>query len=71
MLNAKVIDVDEDNLEFLDELKRRLNLAKNPKNRISLSIAKKDILKKYQKPRRFRYGKSTSSRRHSHKDMDR
>ena len=48
MKNSKVINVDENSQEFLIELERRVKLAKNPKNRIALSIAKKDILKKYQ-----------------------
>jgi hypothetical protein len=47
-MNSKVINVDENSSEFLNELNRRIKLAKNPKNRISLSVAKKDILKKYQ-----------------------
>jgi len=45
----KVINVDENSPEFLLDLERRIKLAKNPKNRIPLSIAKKDILKKYRK----------------------
>ena len=48
MSNSKVINVDENSLEFLLELEQRIKLAKNPKNRIPLSQAKKDILKKYQ-----------------------
>lgn len=48
MNSSKVINVDESSPEFLIELERRIKLAKNPKNRIPLSIAKKDILKKYQ-----------------------
>ncbi len=48
MSNSKVINVNENSPEFLFELERRIKLAKNPKNRIPLSIAKKDILKKYQ-----------------------
>jgi hypothetical protein len=48
MSSSKVINVDENSQEFLLELERRINLAKNPKNRIPLSRAKKDILKKYQ-----------------------
>ena len=48
MKNSRVINVNENSPEFLIELERRIKLAKNPKNRISLSIAKKDILKKYQ-----------------------
>ncbi len=46
-MNSKVINVDENSPEFLHDLNRRIKLAKNPKNRIPLSIAKKDILKKY------------------------
>ena len=48
MSNINVINVDENSQEFLLELERRVKLAKNPKNRIPLSIAKKNILKKYQ-----------------------
>jgi len=48
MSNSKVINVNENSSAFLFELERRIKLAKNPKNRIPLSIAKKDILKKYQ-----------------------
>lgn len=48
MSNSKVINVDENSQEFQRELERRIRLAKNPKNRIPLSQAKKDILKKYQ-----------------------
>lgn len=48
MNNSKVINVDDNSPEFLVELERRIKLAKNPKNRIPLSIARKDILKKYQ-----------------------
>jgi hypothetical protein len=48
MESSKLINVDENSPEFLVELERRIKLAKNPKNRIPLSIAKKDILKKYQ-----------------------
>lgn len=48
MNTSKVINVDENSQEFQLELKRRIKLAKNPKNRIPLSQAKKDILKKYQ-----------------------
>ena len=48
MSNSKVINVDENSQEFQLELKRRINLARNPKNRIPLSQVKKDILKKYQ-----------------------
>ena len=48
MSNSRVIDVDEDSQEFRLELERRIKLAKNPKNRIPLSQAKKDILKTYQ-----------------------
>ncbi len=48
MNSRKVINVDETSPEFLIDLERRIKHAKNPKNRIPLSIAKKDILKKYQ-----------------------
>ena len=48
MSNSKVVNVDENSQEFQLELERRIKLAKNPKNRIPLSQAKKDILKKYQ-----------------------
>lgn len=47
MNRSKVINVDESSKEFQLELERRIKLAKNPKNRIPLSKAKKDILKKY------------------------
>ncbi len=47
--NSRVINVNENSPEFLLELERRIELAKNPKKRIPLSIAKKDILTKYQK----------------------
>jgi len=47
MNNSKVINVDENSQEFQLELERRIKLAKNPKNRIPLSQAKKDILMKY------------------------
>lgn len=47
MSNSKVINVDENSQEFLIDLERRIKLAKNPKNRIPLSRAKKDILKRY------------------------
>lgn len=48
MNRSQVINVDENSQEFQLELERRIKSAKNPKNRIPLSIAKKDILKKYQ-----------------------
>jgi hypothetical protein len=48
MNKSKVINVDENSQEFQLELGRRIKLAKNPKNRIPLVQAKKDILKKYQ-----------------------
>lgn len=48
MNRSKVINVDERSPEFQLELERRIKLAKNPKNRIPLSQAKKDILNKYQ-----------------------
>ena len=48
MKRSKVINVNENSPEFLLELERRVKLAKNPKNRIHLSKAKQDILKKYQ-----------------------
>jgi hypothetical protein len=47
MKTSKVINVDENSTAFLLDLERRIKLAKNPKNRIPLSQAKKDILKKY------------------------
>jgi hypothetical protein len=47
MKTSKVINVDENSTVFLLDLERRIKLAKNPKNRTSLSRAKKDILKKY------------------------
>jgi hypothetical protein len=48
MNNSKVIDVDDNSPEFLRDLERRIKLAKSPKNRVPLSQAKEDILKKYQ-----------------------
>ena len=48
MNSSKVLSVDENSQEFQLELERRIKLAKDPKNRIPLSQAKKDILKKYQ-----------------------
>jgi hypothetical protein len=48
MNTSKVINVDENSQEFQLELERRIKLAKNPKNRRRFSLAKKDILKKYQ-----------------------
>jgi hypothetical protein len=48
MNSSKSINVDENSTEFLLDLERRINLAKNPKNRIPHSIAKKDIREKYQ-----------------------
>ena len=47
-MSDSVISIDESSPEFLLELERRIELAKNPENRIPLSQAKKDILKKYQ-----------------------
>lgn len=47
MNNSKVINVDESSPEFQIELERRIKLAKEPKNRIPLSIARKNILEKY------------------------
>lgn len=46
-MSSKVINVDENSKEFQLELERRIELAKNPKNRIPLNQAKKDVLKKY------------------------
>ena len=48
MNRSRVINVDENSQEFRLELERRIKLAKNPKNRVPLNQAKKDILKKYQ-----------------------
>lgn len=48
MKSSRVINVSEGSEEFLVELERRVKFAKNPKNLIPLSQAKKDILKKYQ-----------------------
>jgi hypothetical protein len=48
MKSSRVINVNENSQEFRLELERRIKLAKNPKNRIPLNIAKKNILKKYQ-----------------------
>ena len=47
-MSSKVINIDENSKEFQLELERRLELAKNPKNRIPISVAKKDIIRKYQ-----------------------
>lgn len=47
VMKSKVINVNQSSPEFLLDLERRIKLAKNPKNRIPLSQAKKDILKKY------------------------
>jgi hypothetical protein len=49
MNKSNVINVDENSREFRVELTRRIKLAKNPQNRLSLDQAKKDILKKYHK----------------------
>ena len=49
MKNSKVINVDENSPAFLANLKRRLKLAKNPKNRISLDKSKQSITAKYHK----------------------
>jgi hypothetical protein len=43
----KVINVDETSAEFLKDLERRISIAENPKNRIPLATAKKNILAKY------------------------
>lgn len=48
MNSSNIINIDENSPEFLLELEQRIKRAKNYKNRIPLSIAKKDILKKYQ-----------------------
>jgi hypothetical protein len=49
MNKSNVINVDENSREFQFELSRRIKIAKNPQNRILLSQAKTNILKKYQK----------------------
>ena len=49
MNSNQVINVDENSSKFLIELERRIKVAKNLKNRIPLSTAKNDILKKYQR----------------------
>ena len=46
---TELINTDENSQEFLVELERRIKLAKNPKNRISLELAKKNIIEKYTK----------------------
>jgi hypothetical protein len=43
MVSRKVINIDETSPEFVVDLERRIKLAKNPKNRIPLHIAKKNI----------------------------
>lgn len=49
MFTSKVINVDENSAVFLLDLERRIKLAKNPKNRIPLELAKKNIVEKYTK----------------------
>lgn len=44
-----LINMDENSQEFLVELERRIKLAKNPKNRIPLEQANKNIIEKYTK----------------------
>lgn len=46
---TELINMDENSLEFLFELERRIKLAKNPKNRIPLEQANKNIIEKYTK----------------------
>ena len=45
---SKVINVNENSAEFRKELAQRLKVAKNPLNRIPISQARKNILRKYQ-----------------------
>ena len=47
MNKSSVINVNETSPEFAAELKRRIEVAKNPKNRIQLDKTKKNILLKY------------------------
>jgi plasmid stabilization system protein ParE len=61
MNSSKVINVDENSPEFLLDLERRIKLAKNPKNRIPLSIAKKDILKNIRSLRVQKYSVNLTS----------
>jgi len=49
MVVTGLINMDENNQEFLVELERRIKLAKNPKNRIPLEQANKNIIEKYTK----------------------
>lgn len=47
MINSKVIHVDDNSPKFLLELNRRIEFAKNPKNRTPFSQAEKVIIEKY------------------------
>ena len=49
MNKSNVISVNENSPEFIADLKRRVAIAKNPKNRIQLRKSKKNILQKYRK----------------------
>ena len=49
MNKSNVTSVNENSPEFIADLKRRVAIAKNPKNRIQLRKSKKNILQKYRK----------------------
>ena len=49
MNKSNVTSVNENSPEFIADLKRRVAIAKNPKNRIQLDKSKKNILQKYRK----------------------
>ena len=47
MNRNNVVNVNENSPEFITDLKRRVVIAKDPKNRIQLDKAKKNVLQKY------------------------
>lgn len=49
MNKSNVTSINENSPEFIADLKRRIAIAKNPKNRIQLDKSKKNILQKYRK----------------------
>ncbi len=49
MNKSNVTSINENSPEFIADLKRRVAIAKNPKNRIQLDKSKKNILQKYRK----------------------
>jgi hypothetical protein len=49
MNKSNVTSINENSPEFIADLKRRITIAKNPKNRIQLDKSKKNILQKYRK----------------------